>query len=140
MRPLRAAAAVRVENRTHYPTAEIRRLLAAAFRRRQPELVRVRMRARGSTAAGATSPTGRVVDIGLHGGPYPITDHYTGLAGAPEHDIRSWRDELALIAAHEAAHVDGIDDELVAERRAARYLARRRGRTVTALTLRWRRR
>jgi hypothetical protein len=105
---------VKIVNTTPHPTAEVGRVLRFGFGRHQPELVRVRIRGSRSGALGATSPTGRVVHIGLSGA-YPTEHHYPGVRRAPRMTVANWREELVAIAAHEATHVAGGDDELGGE-------------------------
>jgi hypothetical protein len=119
---------MRLVNRTPYPTNEILQLLGVVFvrARTEPDVVRVRIRARGSSAQGATSPTGRVVLIGLAAEPYP---HRAGYRAAmrglvPGVVLRSWQEELVDIAGHEAYHVlrHGAGGEPAAERLGHRLL------------------
>ena len=126
--------------------AEIRRLVLEAFSYESDPAVEVRVeRARNRresfTGRAYSHPPKRSASPGtrflvrlripsvLRNGHYPQTYRYTGRTTAPWITVRSWRERLVALAAHEACHVRQFRtgaraSEIEAERWAVRILDR----------------
>lgn len=139
---------MRVENRTRYPTREVRAIVARHLSRARPRAVIVLEREDPRSGEDPRQGFFRYADRSIRIwlarpdiGEYPFSSSYDpghaprGRGSFPKYEVCDWREELLTTAVHEAEHVRAFDrggdravDELAAERRALRALGQHRRR------------